>query len=122
MKKLRVMIVEDDGLIAELLAEMIESFGHEVCAIESGEREAVAVAGRQKPDIMIIDAYLREGNGLDAITTILAFGPMPHILVSGDAKSVRLRYPHATVLQKPYFEVDLILAMRKAIEASASMQ
>ncbi|MBB4200339.1 hypothetical protein CCR94_15265 [Rhodoblastus sphagnicola] len=120
MKKLRVMIVEDDSLIAELLAEVIEGFGHEVCAIEAGERDAVASAARERPDIMIIDANLREGSGLDAIETILAFGPMPHILVSGDATSIRTLRPDATVLQKPYFEVDLILAMQKALVAPAS--
>ena len=107
-------------MIAELLAEVIEGFGHDVCAIEAGEREAVAAAARERPDIMIIDANLRDGSGLDAIETILAFGPMPHILVSGDATSVRTLRPHATVLQKPYFEVDLILAMQKALCAPAS--
>lgn len=120
MKTLRVMIVEDDGLLAELLAEVIEGFGHKVCAIEAGEREAVAAAAREKPDIMIIDANLRDGSGLGAIETILAFGPMPHILVSGDATSVRALRPLATVLQKPYFEADLILAMQKALCPSAS--
>jgi CheY-like chemotaxis protein len=118
MKKLRVMLVEDDALIAELLAEMIVGFGHEVCAIEAGERDAVAAAAREKPDIMIIDAKLREGSGVGAIETILAFGPMPHILVSGDVTRVRILRPHATVLQKPYFEVDLILAMQKALGAT----
>jgi CheY-like chemotaxis protein len=118
MKKLRVMIVEDDSLIAELLAELIQAFGHEVCAIETGESGAVAAAAREKPDLMIVDANLQEGSGIGAIETILAFGPMPHILVSGDANSVRTLRPLSTVLQKPYFEVDLILAIQKALGAS----
>jgi CheY-like chemotaxis protein len=115
MKKLRVMIVEDDALIAELLSELIRAFGHEVCAIEDSESGAVAAAGREKPDLMIVDAQLREGSGIGAIETILAFGPMPHILVSGDAQNVRTLRPQATVLQKPYFEVDLVLAIQKAL-------
>jgi DNA-binding response OmpR family regulator len=119
MNKLRVMIVEDDGVIAELLAEVIEAFGHEVCAIEASESGAVAAAGREKPDLMIIDANLQDGSGLNAIETIMAFGPMPHILVSGDATRVRTLRPDATVLQKPYFEVDLILAMQKALGVTA---
>ena len=114
-KKLRVLIVEDDSSIADLLAELIEAFGFEVCAIEAGESGAVAAAGREKPDRMIIDAYLEEGSGIGAIETILAFGPMPHFLVSGDARSVRALRPLETVLQKPYFECDLILAMQRAL-------
>jgi two-component system, response regulator PdtaR len=119
MKKLRVMIVEDEGLIAMLLSDVIEELGHEVCAIEACEREAVSSALREKPDMMIIDAQLQDGSGLKAIDTILASGPMPHILVSGDAASVRTLRPQATVLQKPYFEIELIRAMRQAIGAAA---
>ena len=44
MARIRVMIVEDDKTIAGLLAELIEAFGHEVCAIESSESGAVAAA------------------------------------------------------------------------------
>jgi len=120
VKKLRVMIVEDEGLIAMLLSDVIEELGHEVCAIAAAEREAVSSAVREKPEIMIIDANLRDGSGLNAIETILASGPMPHILVSGDAASVRALRPQATVLQKPYLEIDIILAMRQALGATAS--
>ncbi len=117
MKRLRVMIVEDDPLIASLLAELIEAFGHEVCAIEAGENGAILAAGREKPDLMIVDANLRDGSGIGVIEKITAFGPVPHILVSGDAQRVRALRPDATILQKPYFEADLVLAMTQALAA-----
>jgi two-component system, response regulator PdtaR len=114
MKKLRVLIVEDNGLIAGLLAELIEAIGHEVCGIESSETGAVAAARRLAPDLMIVDAQLNQGSGIAAVEQIARDGPVPHIFVSGDAAAVRLLRPQATVLQKPYFELDLLIAINAA--------
>ena len=115
MKKLRVMVVEDDFVIGRLLAELVEAVGHEVCAIESSESGAVAAAVRLKPDLMLVDAQLREGSGISAVETILRSGPSPHIFVTGDAATVRALRPLATVLQKPYFESDLVLAIQSCL-------
>jgi CheY-like chemotaxis protein len=115
MEKLRVMIVEDDEMIASLLGELIEALGHEVCAIESSESGAVAAARRFKPDLMIVDAHLRDGSGIGAVEAITGVDPVPHIYVTGDAKTVRILKPDATVLQKPYFELDLVLAIQSAL-------
>ncbi len=120
MNKLRVMIVEDDRSIAGLLAELIEAFGHEVCAIESSESGAVAAAATSKPDLMIVDAHLREGSGIGAVETITRSGHVPHIFVTGDATKIRMLKPVATVLQKPYFELDLILAIQSALNATTA--
>ena len=98
MEKLRVMIVDDDSLVAELLAELIEALCYEICAIEAGDSRVVAAAGSEKPDIMIIDAQFQ--SRLGAIETILAFGQMPHVFVSAEAPSVRTLRLDATVLQK----------------------
>ena len=115
MKKLRVMIVEDDALIAGLLGELIEALGHLVCASESSERGAVAAARRSRPDLMIVDAHLRDGSGIGAVEAITGVVPVPHIYVTGDAKAVRILKPEATVLQKPYFELDLVVAIQSAL-------
>jgi two-component system, response regulator PdtaR len=119
MKKLRVMIVEDDRIIAGLLGDLIEALGHEVCAIESSESGAVAAARRSKPDLMIVDVHLQDGSGIGAVETITDIGPVPHIYVTGDAKAVRTLKPNATVMQKPYFEIDLVLAIQSALTEAA---
>ncbi len=120
MKKLRVMIVEDNQIIAGLLAELIEAIGHEVCGIESGESGSVAGARRMKPDLMIVDVNLQEGSGIGAVEAITRERHIPHIFVSGDASAVRLLKPKATVLQKPYFELDLLLAIKSALGTAAA--
>jgi CheY-like chemotaxis protein len=120
MKKLRVMIVEDDIILASLLGELIEALGHEVCAIESGESGAVAAARRSMPDLLIVDAHLHDGSGIGAVESITNRGHVPHIFVTGDAKTVRRLKPGATVIQKPYFEHDLTCAIQHAMDGDGA--
>ncbi|WP_294532723.1 response regulator [uncultured Rhodoblastus sp.] len=115
MQKLRVMIVEDDEMIAGLLAELIEALGYEVCAVESSENGAVAAARHSRPDLMIVDAHLQNGSGMGAVDRINGSETISHIYVTGDAKTVKILKPDATVLQKPYFELDLVLAIQSAL-------
>jgi len=117
MDPLNVLLVEDDALIAELLAEVIADLGHVVCGIEATEEGAVAAAARCKPDLMIVDAQLGLGSGVDAVETITRGGPVPHFFVSGNVSKVLALRPHAVVLQKPYAEAALVRAMQSALAA-----
>ena len=114
----RVLVVEDDAVIAMLLCEVLAGLGHDVCAIEATEADAVAAAGRCRPDLMIVDARLGEGSGISAVTEILLSGYVPHLFVSGDALRVRALRPDAIVIQKPYREADLALAIQRALGAA----
>ena len=57
-KALRCPSVEDDLMIGMLLAEMLEAMGHDVCAIEATEADAVTAVAQYRPDLMIVDAWL----------------------------------------------------------------
>ena len=116
MSLLRILVVEDETVIATLLAEVLEEMGHDVCAIEATELGAVAAARYCYPDLMIVDARLGDGSGLSAVTEILRTGFVPHVFVSGDAAGVKALRPHAVVLQKPFREPELVRAMRRAMD------
>jgi two-component system, response regulator PdtaR len=115
MKRLRILVVEDDGIVAFLLGQILEGMGHEVCGIENNEAGAIAAAKRCKPDLMIVDEQLGRGSGLSVIETVLQGGPMPHVFVSGDTSRIRTLKPLAIVLEKPYFETDLEQAIWRAL-------
>ncbi len=115
MKALRVLVVDDDCLIATLLADVLAGMGHDVCAIEVTEAGAVAAAIRCKPDVMIVDVLLGEGSGISAVEQILRTGFIPHLFVTGDPSRVRARRPDAAVLQKPFRVADLAWALQRAI-------
>lgn len=114
MKSLRVMIVEDEPLIALLLAEMLTAMGHEVCGSERTEADAVTTALRLSPELMIVDACLHEGSGISAVEEILHAGFVAHIFMSGAHLSEETFHPQAVSIRKPFFEADLIRAIEKA--------
>lgn len=116
MITLRILLIEDDAVIALLLAETLESLGHEVCGIEATEDEAVAAARRFTPDLMIVDAWLGEGSGISAVDEIQLSQPVPHIFVSGQAARVQALRPLSLVLQKPFRESDLVRAIECATD------
>ena len=100
MKTLRVLVIEDDALIAMLLSEILAGMGHSVCATATTESEAVAAAARYRPDLMIVDAGLGQGSGLSAVQEIQQTRPVAHLFVSGDPERVRERDPEALVVPK----------------------
>jgi CheY-like chemotaxis protein len=114
-KPLSILVVEDEVIIAYLLAETLESMGHTVCAIEGSQAGAIAAAQLHRPDLMIVDDRLGEGSGLAVVEAVLRSGPTPHIFVSGDTFKIKRHMPDAVVLEKPYNETDLAWAIRSAI-------
>jgi DNA-binding response OmpR family regulator len=120
MKLLRVLVVEDDTLIAMLLAETIIGLGHKICAIETTELGAIAAAHRFQPDMMIVDDGLSAGNGISAVKAILRAGLVPYLFVTGDPWRVQALMPGAIILQKPFFERELVQAIGNALAATAA--
>lgn len=115
METLRVLVAEDDGIVALLLAELLAGMGHEVCATVATERETVTAAAYYRPDLMIVDAGLGRGSGISAVEAILRTRAIAHVFVSGDAERVRLRQPDAIVVRKPFREAELARAIDTAL-------
>jgi len=93
MKALRVLVIEDDAVVAMSLAELLAGMGYEVCGTAATQAEAVSAATRYGPDLMIVDAGLGRGSGVCAVEEILRTGPVAHVFISGDADRVRVRKP-----------------------------
>lgn len=118
MKGLEILVVEDDSLIAMLLVETLVEMGHGVCGVEATESGAVEAALRCRPDLIIVDAKLREGDGIAAVEQILGTGFVPHLFISGDIKKVMARMPDAVAIAKPFCEPELVQAIQRALYAA----
>jgi DNA-binding response OmpR family regulator len=118
MKSLKILLIEDDSLIAVLLSDTLGEMGHEVCGVETTERGAISAALRYRPDLLIVDAQLKDGSGVDAVDTIIAAIFIPHVFMSGDIRTVFERRPKAIALQKPFQEIQLEAAIRRALVAA----
>jgi CheY-like chemotaxis protein len=106
MRRLRILIAEDDAMVGMLLAELLDEIGHEVCAITTTELATVSAAAQHQPDMLILDVGLGSGSGLSALTAILQLRPIPHIIMSGAA----VMFP-GSILRKPFREADLVRAI-----------
>lgn len=113
------MIVEDEGVIALLLSDVLTQMGHEVCAVAATEADAVTCAERSRPDLMIVDAKLRDGSGVSAVGSILQAQSVPYVFMTGDTAGARKLAEGAIVIEKPFDEAELLRAIDQAIAASA---
>lgn len=118
MAALRVLVVEDEAVIAELLVDVLAGMGHIVCAIVDTEADAVAEAARLRPDLILVDVRLAEGNGVSAIDRILRERYVPHVLMSGDFATVAKLRPRAVAIEKPFSGADLVHAIGEALTRS----
>ena len=107
MPNLRILLVEDDGMISMLMTMMLEEMGFNVCATASSEADAIREAERTVPDLIVTDVNLAKGSGTAAIAAICRKRPTPHVFVSADAGAARDLNPNALVLEKPFHYADL---------------
>ncbi len=121
MPALRILLVEDEAIVAMLFADLLVAMGHEVCAIETTEAGAVSAAVRCRPDLMIVDVHLMDGNGASAVAAVLRAGFVAHMFVSGDPLSAAPFASGSVVLQKPFREADLVRAIESALDAKVGV-
>ena len=115
MTALRVLVVEDDAEIGDLLAEMLEEMGHSVCAVAVTAADAVKAAARDAPDLMMVDVALGRGSGIVAMDEILRTGFVLHFFMTGNVAKVRAQRPNAAILEKPFQEKQLKCAIEQAL-------
>ena len=118
MKAIRTLVVDDDVMIGELLAETLEGLGHTVCAVENNVADAVAAASRHRPDLMIVDVGLGETSGVAAVKEILRSHYAAHVFVTGDASRSLSLGPNSVLIRKPFRASDLDQAIQEALAAA----
>jgi CheY-like chemotaxis protein len=118
VKALRALVVENDPMIGELLAETLDGLGHTVCAIERNVADAVAAASHWRPDLMIVDVGLGEAGGIAAVKEILRSGFVPHVFVAGDSLRGVPLSAETILIQKPFRVSDLERAIERALSAA----
>jgi CheY-like chemotaxis protein len=89
-RKLKVIVVDDERMIAETLADILNGEGCDATAVSSG-LAAVELAREILPDAVISDVAMPDMNGIEAVQRIRAFLPECRIvLFSGHASTADL--------------------------------
>lgn len=125
-EKLKVMIVEDEGIVAFDLKQTLEKLGYSVTSLASSGVEAIEKADIDTPDLILMDIKLKsELDGIDTAHIISCKHNIPIIyLTSYNSEDIRKRArttaASSAFLLKPFDEELLKLTIEGAISGSAS--
>ncbi|MDP3295441.1 MAG: response regulator [Nevskia sp.] len=114
----RVLIVDDELPIRRLLRNTLQVNDYKV--LEAGSvAEALAVASRERPDLILLDLGLPDGDGLRVIETLRADSAVPIIVLSSrtddDGKVRALDAGADDYVTKPFGVDELLARIRAAL-------
>ena len=116
--KARILIIEDETVIAMDLNDIVTGIGHEVCGVESTASGAVATAERERPDLVLADIQLADGSsGIDAVKQILSSFSVPVIFITAfpDRLLTGERPEPTFLITKPYSQDMVRAAVSQAL-------
>ena len=88
MGKKRILVVDDDPQILELIQIVLEDEGHLVTTFTSPQ-EALEAVGARRPDLVLLDIVMRSRHGLEVLSDLRAQAPgLPVVLLSGAVSQV----------------------------------
>jgi len=114
----KVLIADDDRLVRAMLTDLLADLGHAVVAAENGA-DAVALAARERPDVVVIDFLMPRLSGLDAVRAMREAGlTAPAVLLSAiserSVRGVEGSDAVEVVLEKPITRRALERALARA--------
>ncbi|TDO93858.1 response regulator receiver and ANTAR domain protein [Halanaerobium saccharolyticum] len=83
MKKLKILIAEDEYLVLMGLKSNLKELGHEIIAEAMNGKEAIELAKEKSPDLIIADINMPEIDGIEAVKQINKDQVIPSIIVTG---------------------------------------
>jgi CheY-like chemotaxis protein len=116
----RILVVEDEPLVAEAVSVALDNAGHQVVGIASDGASALTQATEQRPDLVLMD--IRLSGGSDGINTALkmqAQRPVSVVFISAHhdpqtrARAVAVR--PSVFLPKPFSPEQLLAAVTAAV-------
>ena len=115
----RVLVVEDECLVALEIETMLQGLGVEVIGPLAGLEQAIAVAREEALDLAVLDVNVG-GRVVTPVADVLAARAIPFVFCTGyDAASVPARYAGAPTWMKPCQVRELSGALLRAMGRSA---
>jgi CheY-like chemotaxis protein len=111
----RVLVVDDDRVIQQLLEVNLELEGYQVAGTASDGQEAIAMAAELKPDLILLDIMMPKMDGLEVCRHLKAdpkLSKIPIVLLSARAQDMDIRegleIGADAYLTKPFDPVELL--------------
>jgi PAS domain S-box-containing protein len=115
----KVLVIEDESIVAHDLKDRLEIMGYQVVGIATTEEEAVEKAGSLRPGLALMDIRLGRGDGIEAAAALRRQYDIPSIFITAYADDDTLGRARATepfgYLVKPFQDRELHAAIEIAI-------
>jgi DNA-binding response OmpR family regulator len=120
----KILIVDDEKIVRDLLRTVLEQQGHTVDEVTDGE-EAITANAAGSYDVAIVDLILPRKNGLDTVVELRAQKPELRFIVMTGAlpalldrnRNMDQMLGHVVKLTKPMRPADLLGAVKEALSA-----
>jgi len=125
MEKPRVLIIEDEPHILLSLEFLLERAGYEIASATDGH-EGLALVGRLRPDVVLLDIMLPKRSGYEVCQAIKAdpeLHSIPVIMLSARGQEIEvlkgLELGAAAYVTKPFGNAEILESIRAVLEARA---
>ena len=126
VKRLSVLVVEDDQAISKLMRHNLEDVNTKVVEAASG-LECIKILHQAKVDLILLDLKLPDFNGWGILSLLRLTEPLhdiPVIMVSVEPPNTTLieQFSPDDYIQKPFDMRDLLVRVRKVIASRSASQ
>ncbi len=121
LEKTRILIIDDDPILCQLLKTVLRVEGMEVEAANSGEA-GIDIMYRMKPDLVLLDIMMPEVDGWETTRRIRQLADVPIIIISALSRTEDIVHSLEAgaddFINKP-FEIDELMARIRAVRRRA---
>ena len=111
---MKILIVEDEALVAMSVEYLLKLDGHEIIGIAEDFPSVMAAIERERPDLALVDVQLAHGDsGLDVAAELARRG-IPSIFATGNAPTQPCADVAIGCISKPFSDAALFGAVRVA--------
>ncbi len=120
MKMAKIMIVEDEGIVAADIQDRLRALGYGVAAVVASGGEAERTAGSSRPDLVLMDIFLKgDIDGVEAAERIRTHWDIPVVFLTAHADETTLQRAKITApfgyILKPFNDRELHTAVEIAL-------
>jgi len=110
----RILVVEDEALIAAMVEDMLVELGAVVVGPAATIERGLALATDEEFDAALLDVNIRAAR-IDPVAEVLRSRGIPVVFATGYGQSAFAQSPGAPVLEKPYTQEKLATALNEAL-------
>ncbi len=121
MPKAKILIVEDDDIVARVITWRLNNLGYEVCGRATSSTETMEILVKEYPDVVLMDINIKgETDGIETANMIKTRVKIPVIFLTSHSDGSTLQraketQPDGFVL-KPFEDHDLRVAIELALK------